>query len=484
MPNWLQRVFGAKDSPAPTTPAPSGPRDIADALENDRSGLGTSRDKRFYSQYSFAAALTDYQLENMFQGSWLARGIVSTPAEDMTREWVTPKWDALDEKDLASVRRSERRLGLKPKTRESLTWCRLYGGCTVVANIDGQDPKDPLDLKTVTKGRLKNLWVFDKTQIFPTGTTIGGMPEFYRLREAQTTIHASRLVRFEGSMTPYLARVRNNYWHDSELQHVFTALRDFDGAAENVAAMFYEAKIDVIKTALTKLLDKKAEGKAALELRYQEALLGKGVHKTLFIDKGEEYAQKTIAFGGIHDVLEDFVVFACGAAKIPMVKLFGQSAPGMNSTGDTDLRLYYDHVAAEAEWQMMPPLEKLYEIIMRDALGVMPEGFELCANPLWQISAKDQATIDYQRAQADQIYKNIGAASPRLIARENKKRGTLYTTMDDADVEAASDEVKETAPVAPAPGGTSGGPDPEPDPTSPTNDPAAPKKGAKPPAET
>jgi phage-related protein (TIGR01555 family) len=117
-----------------------------------------------------------------------------------------------------------------------------------------------------------------------------------------------------------------------------------------------------------------------------------------------------------------------------MVKLFGQSAPGLNSTGENDLRIYYDRVASEVERVVMPPLNYLYEIIVRGELGRMPDGFEVCPNPLWQVSSKEQAEIEYQRAQADAIYLKEGLPI-RAVFQKLKANGTYDLT--DEDIKAA-----------------------------------------------
>lgn len=428
----------------PDAPETHRPLDMADALENQVSGLGTSRDKRSFSEYGFIRPLQENELRAMWRGSWLAGAIVSTPAEDMVRGWFRPDWEGIDKKDAAAVKRSEARFGIKQKVRIALTWARLFGGGVIVIGIRGEDLSTPLNLKTIRRDSLQNLHVRDRYWVYPVGQVDQdesspnyGMPLFYRVRSSSVTVHWSRVVRFDGHLVPYDDWLANNYWHDSELQHVLNSIKDYDGAKDNVASMMWEAKIDVIKTALAKLTAMK-DGGAAVNRRYADAVVGKSNHRLLLINNDEEYTSETLAFGGVHDILGDFVTDVCGAARIPMVKLFGQSAPGMNSTGDMDTRLYYDRVLSEEEWQMIPACSYLYEVVIRDALGRMPEGVELIPNPLWQVSAKDQADIELKQAQRDQIYLQEGVATPGLVARELKARGT-YRTIEEEDVTMAKE---------------------------------------------
>lgn len=445
---------------------------MADALENPQSGLGTPRDKRFWSDYGFVSRLTAPSLRAMFRKSWLANAIVTIPNEDMTREWVTVKWDGIKPEESAAIKRAERRLRLKAKTKTGLNWGGVFGGGAIVVIIAGQDPAEPLDLNTIKEGSLRRLVVKDREWIYPVGGAPDrdiensdnfGMPSYYSVRGSSARFHWSRIVRFEGQEVTDDDFLANGYWHDSQLQHVLTSVKDYDGGKENVASMMFEAKLDVIKTTLATMIAKK-DGGATVEKRYRDAVLGKSNHRLLLINEDEEYEQKNIPFGGVHDVTGDFMVDVCGAARIPMVKLFGQSAPGMNSTGDTDLRLYYDHVAAEAERVMLPPLNYLYEIILRSELGRMPDGFEVCPNPLWQVSAKDQAEIEYQRAQADAIYLKEGL--PFAVVLKRLRANQTYDISDEVIrmAEEGDLEIPEAAPTNEpdpnAPGGSRGQPNP------------------------
>jgi len=427
---------------------------MADALENDRSGLGTSRDKRSYSTYGYVRRLNDTDLRTMNRKSWLANAIVSTPVEDMVREWVTVKWPGITPEEQAAIKRAERRLGLKPRTQSGLTWGGLFGGAGMIPIIAGQDVSQPLDMKRIPKGSLRRLIVKDRTWLVPMpgapdrdieNSDNYGLPRAYGVRGSSALVHPSRVARFEGHELPEDDFLANGYWHDSELQHVVTATMDYDASTENVASLLWEMKLDIIKTSLAALIAAK-DGGASLEKRYQDAALGKSNHRLLLINKDEEYDRKGLALGGVSDLLAHFVVQACGASRTPMVKLFGESAPGLNATGEVNLRIYYDRIASEADRKMLPVLNFIYELIVRSELGRMPEGFEVCPNALWQVDAKTQALIDLQSAQADDIYLKNNPSMIGAVMRRLQARGTYPLT--DADIALAESMEQPIEPAA------------------------------------
>jgi phage-related protein (TIGR01555 family) len=448
---------------------------MADALQNSLTGLGMSRDKRFYSDYALTV-LIEHQLRARYRSSWLAASIVDVPVDDIIRAWVTRKWKDATPEDQAALKRAETKLEVKSKFRAGMTWASVFGGGALIPMIRGQeDYSQPLNLARIGKDDLLGFTVKDKTRIIPQGGAPDripgpnfGKPIYYNVVGADRgfLIHWSWVIRLEGRLVPENDFLANNYWGDSELQHVDNALKDFDGAVDNVSAMMWEAKVDVIKTSLAMMIAAK-DGGASILKRYTDAAAGKGNHRILLLNKDEEYDSKVMQFGGVHDLLGDYVVFACGAARIPLVKLFGQSAPGLSSTGQVDEGLYYDRLGGEREWKLLPSVARADEILIRSALGRMPEEYELVGNPFEQINPKDKADIELKRAQRDDYNIKNGTITPGLAARQAQADGT-YPTMTDQDVEDAEELDDNVEPVpgnepapAPAPGKKGQPPAPE-----------------------
>jgi hypothetical protein len=110
----------------------------------------------------------------------------------------------------------------------------------------------------------------------------------------------------------------------------------------------------------------------------------------------------------------------------------------MSATGDSDLENYYGRIGADQESKVRPPLDQFDEVFVRHTLGSMPDDYSYEFNKLWVMSDADQATIDFNNAQRDQIYVNIGAVTPGLVASELKARGT-YSSMSTDDVQMAQE---------------------------------------------
>ena len=412
---------------------------VGDGLENVVAGLGTDRDKRSYSVWADPRILTRQELENMYRGSWLAKKIVNAVADDMTREWLHVTFDG--EELGTTIEQAEKRFALKRKANEALKWSRLYGGAVIIIGTRDRNLAKPLDVKNVRKGDLRYLHVVDRWRLSPAGSLNRdlespnfGMPDSYVLAESTVQVHHTRVLRFNGEKLPYFAWLRNAMWDDSVLQHVMDSLMNCDTTTQAIATMMFESNVDVVKSeGLADVLARK-DGEAVLTKRFQVAALLKSFNRMLLLDGTESYEKKQNSFANLDKVIQQFMIDVSGAADIPMTRLFGTSATGMNATGDNDVRNYYDMVSAKQEAELRPQLEYLYEVLVRSELGHMPEDFRFDFNPLWQLSETEQATVEKTRAERDQVYLNAGVVTEALVARELKERGT-YRNMTDDDIE-------------------------------------------------
>jgi len=88
-----------------------------------------------------------------------------------------------------------------------------------------------------------------------------------------------------------------------------------------------------------------------------------------------------------------------GAADIPMTRFLGQSPGGFDSTGDSDLKNYYDAVASIQTLQLTPALNGIDEALIRSALGNRPDDVSYEWASLWQMSDEQRSKISLQTAQ-------------------------------------------------------------------------------------
>lgn len=335
------------------------------------------------------------------------------------------------------------------KTREAWTWARVWGGGFLLVGVnDGQPVTEKLDLKAAKE--FLYVASCDKTELQPLEWYEDpeqpnyGEPRMYQLtRQAGVTvdsrqIHATRVIRFDGSMTTRRRRLQNNSWSESVLLRVHNALKMFNGAYAAISSLLQEASVRSIGMKdLAKMM--MADGGSLLKKRLATMDAMTSVFRATLYDKDLETVERTEvgALSGLAEMLRMYMLFLAGAFHIPVTVLMGQAPAGLNATGDSDLRLFYDRIASDREIFLKPRLIRLATIICAcdngPTGGVVPR-IDVEFPSMYATTPAEDADIRQKTAQADQIYLQNGVVTPEEIATSRfTSRGWSPTTTIDLD---------------------------------------------------
>jgi len=371
-----------------------------------RVGLGTNNQASAFSYGFDFISRNRIQLEAMYRSSWVVGQAVDVVADDMTRAGT--EMDAeIDPADRAKVNAGFERMALWDRLNDTVKWSRLYGGALAVMLIDGQNPATPLRLDSIHKDQFKGLYVLDRWLVQPSledlVTELGpdmGMPKYYdvvadSMALRRQRIHYSRVLRIDGVELPYWQKIAENLWGQSVIERLIDRLVAFDSTTIGAAQLVYKAHLRTLS--IDKLREVIAAGGPALEglLKHVEMIRRFQSNEGItLIDAKDEFTSHQYAFSGLDNVLMQFGQQLSGALQIPLVRLFGQSPAGLNSTGESDLRTYYDNIKQQQERRLRSPVTRLYEVLIRSELGTKPpEGFAYAFTSLWQLSDKEKADI-------------------------------------------------------------------------------------------
>ena len=372
-------------------------------------GAGSANDG---AKYGFnPVSRNRVQLEFAYRSSWVVGQVVDTVAEDMTREGVEIQSD-MEPDELQRLEKESGRLGVWPQLCEVVKWSRLYGGAIGVLMIDGHDLKTPLRMESVSKGQFRGVMPLDRWMVQPSlqdlVTDFGpelGKPRFYDVLPDASglmgmRIHHSRVVRLDGIELPYWQRISENGWGQSVVERLWDRLVPFDSATAGAAQLVYKAHLRTIKIkGLRELISvggKAFDGLVAnidMIRRYQS---NEGL---TLLDAEDEFQTESYTFTGLDNVLLQFGQQISGATGIPLVRLFGQSPAGLNATGESDLRNYYDNVRAQQESRLRAGVERIYGLLYRSVFGKEPpDDWEIEFSSLWQMTDEQKATVTNQRS--------------------------------------------------------------------------------------
>ncbi len=340
------------------------------------------------------------RLDAIYRTSWVAGAIVDCIAEDMTRAGVDFVGD-LQATTESYFQKYLTRKSVWLSLKNAIKWARLYGGAVAVIDVDGQDLSTPLNLDSVAAGQFNGLRIFDRWEIEPDSQRFVGLdgePEFYTItngaRGFGLRIHYSRVLRFLGNDLPSHERRAENCWGASVLERLFDRLVYFDNVTAGAAQLVEKAHLRVVrinnfKTAL------RSDNAVGSLVKYFDVMRYLQCNEGLtLLDKEDEYQAHSYGFGGLDAMVLQFGQQLSGACGIPLVRLFGQSPAGLNATGESDLRLYYDNILSLQESRLRENLTRLFSVCFRACFGERePAGFDFNFQPLWQVSALDKATM-------------------------------------------------------------------------------------------
>lgn len=434
-----------------------------DGWTSTLTGIGTlTHDKRQNTSFC-PDFLSIQEAADLWRGDDIAARVVELVPSEMLREG----WDvSLGESDQTRALKIAPELGLKGELWDALAFERAYGGSAILLGAqDGAPLEEPLDLDRVRS--VDFLQTFEPEELTPTlyysdpSNPKLGRPSHYLLSPIESgassdrnhhlrsvILHESRLVIFPGiRVTKRRLATTSNGWGDSVLNRVHSVLRDFNAAWASTSILLTDFAQAVFKIkGLAELIA--ADQNKVVQNRIAAVELSRSVARAVLIDaEGEDWERKQTPVTGLPELLDKFATRLAAAADMPLTLLMGQSPAGLNATGESDLRFFYDRVSGLQERKLKPGLLYLLQVLAASQ-NIDPSLVEIEFRPLWQPSSKELAETRNIQSQTDSNYINAGVVSPEeiAIARFSTPEDD-FTTMVDFEARRLVEEMEPEAPT-------------------------------------
>jgi phage-related protein (TIGR01555 family) len=432
----------------------------SDGFQNFLANLGLQSDNLSGgSTYGFSPVTRIRPLlEWVHRGTWVGGVAIDLVADDMTREGIELIANKLKPDQTSEILANLEQTDVWGGLNDAIKWARLYGGSLAVFQINGQRTDTPLRIDTVGKGDFLGLHIMDRWQVTPNlnpenmiqepGPNFG-LPKYYDVvtMAGQTIrrIHYTRCIRLIGVKLPYWQAIYEQFWGLSILERIWDRMVAFDSATAGASQLVYKSFLRTLK--MPGLRQAVMAGQQAMQgvigqvnmmRRYQSI---EGITLIDGMDEMEYHSHGAIS--GIAEALLQFGQQLSGALQIPLVRFFGQSPAGLNSSGDSDLRTYYDGVNHQQRRMLRSGMMDILQLTAR-SLGIkLPPDFNFLFRPLWQLTGKDKTEIG--KTTADSI---IGTYEAGIITRrvaleelrESSRQTGLYSNISDEDIEDADNE--------------------------------------------
>lgn len=472
--------------------SPSIPKKTSDGFRNFAMRLGVaapgegSGEQNVLSDGTFKFNLITRNrilLEAAYRGSWIVGRVVDCAAEDMTKAGIIITTNEGADK-IQDFKVQFSRLQIWQRVKDTTGWGRLYGGAIGVFQIDGQDLQSPLDPETIEKGQFRGIAVYDRWQLNPVLSEIIeegpdiGLPAYYDIvlgnnlnqpaqvpgdgsqsnagqMPGQTAgapnaygrvrVHHTRCFRMGGHKLPFFQAITEMMWDESIIERMWDRLIEFETATAAAGGLIGRALLRTIGIEnFREVLSSGGEAARGMIESFEYMRQFQTSEGLTLLDKNDTFATTAYSFAGLSDILERFGEQLSGASETPLVRLFGQTPGGLNSSGDSDIRNYYDSINAKQESYLRNPVEMIIKILWRSTFDdAAPKDLSFIFTPLWQMTAKDKSDITAQNTNSIIIAHEAGLVSTPTAMKELKQASAdtgVFTNITDEEITEAENE--------------------------------------------
>ncbi len=418
--------------------------------------------------------------ENLYHGDDVGRTGVDLPAQEMVREWITLNAGTINEAGVEAsvgkkVLKIMQKLEAQKQYKIALAWESAFGGSVLligandgtlapdgtpatadnplaeplredaIQSVDFIKPIDRFDAVTVQRDQFGEPEIYQITLRRIEGAALSSM-----------FVHHSRVIVFPGLDVTNNRRAELDGWGDSIYQRTFETMRDYSTGWAGIGALLTDLNQSVYKVSgLTEMLSTEdaTDGTRTLAARLRTLEFCRSVLRAIPLDAdlGEEWERRATNFGGLADVLDRMALRLAQAFRVPVSLLLGQSPAGLQATGDSDIRFWYDSVRAQQQFRLLPRISRLVDLILLSkdgpTNGVLPDDVSITFNPLYQESPEELTARRKTQAEIDVAYINAGILLPDEV-RNSRFGGEEYSFETQLDPELKAEKDAEAAELA------------------------------------
>ena len=420
---------------------------LSNSLTNLTSALGFSQE--FGVQLSQTATLMknnrNYFISNdrtTLTYAYTTHGLIQTlidqPVEDAFRGGIVIKSSELDSEDIQQLQNYIKENDILESVKDLAKWTRLYGGGGMVINTVGKADK-PLNINQINEHTplefyAADLWELQRTNLPPYGEekpyvqATGSKPTvFYYGHE----LDGSRILKVNGKAGPSFARPQLRGWGMSEVERLIRSLNQYIKNEDLIFELLDEAKIDVYKiNRLNESLVSKG-GTEAVTKRFQLSNQLKNYQNALLMDKDDDYEQKQINFTGLSEMLQQIRIGIANALRMPLSKIFGQSATGFNS-GEDDIENYNSMIESEIRGKFDNLIIQMLKLVCQKLFGFVPDDLQMEYYPLRILSSEQEEIVKTSKTNRLLAMYDRGLITSKQLKQELNQQNLMAIDLEES----------------------------------------------------
>lgn len=409
-------------------------------LENNTRELYTYASAFSVDQLSWFAnkSFPGYQAIITMSQDWLIDKACRVPAEDATRNgWDLSAVDEVGQQHIDTILKFDKKMGVKQKATEFAYFCRVFGVRIAFydCGLDDEALKQPFNIDAVRPKSYRGMVQVDPIWVAP---ILEGDEAYNPLSQhyyeptywqvAGKQIHRSHFVVVRHKDVPDLLKPSYLFGGISVTQMIAESVYGAQRTSNEAPALAMTKRLNVLKTDMsTFYLNPSASFDKMSKLNEVRDNFG-----VRLIDSDDEMQQLDTTLTGFDDVTMLMYQLVAAASNVPATKLLNTTPKGFNATGEYEAKSYAQMVAAIQENQILPFLERHYEILTKSLrLDVM---VNVEFKPTDEPTQKEIAELNAIKANTDKTYADVGAIDGAVIRdrlRSDARSG--YNLADDVD---------------------------------------------------
>lgn len=337
-----------------------------------------------------------------YAGYGLVQTLIDIPVEDALRGGVEIETDELDVEELELLHTFRDENEDDEAVKETLKWCRLYGGGALLTEAGEEDPRTPFNPETLTPDSALRFIAADRWELVLTGASVLNInqPGLNNLTQQKINIpymyytvpiNDTRVKRVIGKKAPSFLRVRLQGWGMSELERCLRDINAFVKFQNVIFELIDEKKLDIFKIQQFNQMLASAEGTALIQKRIQLNSVLKNYKNATAMDVEDDFVQKELTMAGIADIYQELRQNLSASLGIPEAKLFGQSSSGFSSGQDT-IENYNALVESGVRATMKPLLKHTIDLRCQQLFGFVP-AYKIKFKPLRVLSEPEEEAV-------------------------------------------------------------------------------------------
>jgi hypothetical protein len=388
------------------------------ALQSVNSGYGTA-------QYSFY----NYQTVNYYECYQLAQDpIMNNIFEILSNTPLSKSGTLQTNKTAEQIKELEKQANkfrLKSILRESLKSSFVSGGCLVYIDFGLDNLEEELDLKDINYKRFRgfkkidpiNMTAIDVNTIDPASADYMSPSKWYVI--GLGVCHKSHFVKFAANEPENILKPLCLYFGMPLTQLLKRDIANTTLASQSLANLLNRFRYLYLKTNEGNFSTANAE---MFRIRLEAMNLFQDNYSIYPIKDTEDIQQLIAPMTNFYENVELFFQILSAITSIPLSKLLGVSAKGLNATGEGDRLNFYDKIKDIQENILKANLLKMYEIINYSIEGKYERFEDYIFNSLEEANEKERGELINKYIEAGKGLVELGAKQEDIFdwLKQNK----------------------------------------------------------------